>query len=78
MHRPLDNSCVCIDSEYIPYHDIDDDIKKDISDRIPIQELRRKYPEFIFEYIKEKPGHNYEIRKQVNENVWLCAKWRTE
>ena len=76
-HRPLDCSCVGIDSEDLPNDSFqfDHDLVSDMSAMNP-KDLARHYPELTFAFVKgsKRPkGHDYVAGLPGG---WRTADWR--
>jgi hypothetical protein len=53
------------------------EIGKDFDANLPIDEIRKRYPELIFEYVKNiNTPKGYDIKKNVSKDIWICGKWR--
>lgn len=76
-HRPLDSSCVGIDSEDIPSDpwSFDSELETDMS-TMGIKELSLHHPELTFGFSKgstRPKGHDYTARLPGG---WRTANWR--
>lgn len=78
-HRPLDCSCVGIESEDLPHNswEFDSDLATDMS-TMSLKALARHYPELVFGFIKgshtKRPkGHDYIA---ALPGGWRTANWR--
>lgn len=76
----IDNSC-SLDCEDVESESLYYKIRQDILFIKSIGQLRKKYPEFIFEYVEgpnDKIPKGFDIKEKVRNKLWVCGKWRSK
>jgi len=69
------NECL-LDSEQISWNSVIWDLNNDFWK--PLVELRKKYPEFKFEYVESKKRPIGVMKKEIKAGYWKVANWRTK